>query len=63
MNLTTAYAELKKQSESTPPFLESKGIAKKEMTFSLPRLLKTMQLLMEWEFTSTSLTVTDLLNK
>lgn len=40
MNLTTAYAELKKQSESTRHFLESKGIAKKEMTFSAAEITK-----------------------
>jgi uncharacterized protein len=40
MNLTTAYAELKKQSESTRHFLESKGIVKKEMTFSAAEITK-----------------------
>lgn len=40
MNLTAAYAELKKQSESTLKFLESKGIDKSEMTFSAIEITK-----------------------
>lgn len=40
MNLTTAYAELKKQSESTRKFLVSKGILPGEMTFSAAEITK-----------------------
>ena len=40
MNLTTAYAELKKQSTSTRTFLEGKGIGKNEMTFSAVEINK-----------------------
>lgn len=40
MNLTAAYAELKKQSEATRKFLESKGIAQSEMTFSAAEIAK-----------------------
>jgi len=40
MNLTSAYAELKKQSESTRNFLEGKGIGKSEMTFSAVEITK-----------------------
>jgi hypothetical protein len=40
MNLTAAYAELKKQSEATRKFLETKGIDKTEMTFSAIEITK-----------------------
>jgi len=40
MNLTSAYAELKKQSESTRVFLNEKGIDQKEMTFSAVEITK-----------------------
>lgn len=40
MNLTSAYTELKKQSESTRKFLETKGIKASEMTFSAVEINK-----------------------
>jgi hypothetical protein len=40
MNLTTAYAGLKKQSEATRKFLELKGIVQNEMTFSAAEINK-----------------------
>lgn len=40
LNLTSAYAELKQQSEAVRKFLESKGIGKVEMTFSAVEIAK-----------------------
>jgi hypothetical protein len=47
MNLTSAYSELKKQSESTRKFLIEKGIQEAEMTFSAVEISK------EYTYTST----------